>query len=291
MEKNVIIGTALKGHVRFAIANTGNIVEEARKAHEMMPTSLAALGRVLSVTALLGLRQKEEGETVTVSIDGGGPLGMVLACGDSDGNVKGFVQDNGIYLKYDNGKLAVGQAVGTKGYLRVTKNLKLKRNYTSQTELQSGEIGDDFAYWFMVSEQVPSVIAVGVLVDTDLSCKSAGALIIELLPGHTEEDIAYVEELSGKMRPISTVLAEDPDPEHYALSLFPEAEILERRTAQWRCDCSKDRFLQKLLTLPEKDLKELFEEGSFEVRCEFCGKAYRFEEADLKEYTDGMEDR
>ncbi|MBR2578428.1 MAG: Hsp33 family molecular chaperone HslO, partial [Erysipelotrichaceae bacterium] len=164
MESRVIIGTALDKHVRFYLGDTTRMVEDARKIHDCWPTSLAALGRVMSVTACMGLRQKEEGESVTATINGGGAIGTIMVTADNAGNVKGFVGDNHIYLKYnDSGKLAVGLAVGTDGYLKVLRSLKLKSDYTSQVALQSGEIGDDFAYYFSVSEQVPTIVSVGVL--------------------------------------------------------------------------------------------------------------------------------
>ena len=190
MENNVVIATALNEHARIYLFNSKEMVEEARKLHDLWPTSCAALGRTLAVTALMGLMQKDENETVTVTINGGGPIGTILCVANSAGKVKGFCGDPQIYQKYENSnKLAVGLAVGTDGYLKVTKNLKMKQNYTSQVKLQSGEIGDDFAYYFLLSEQVPTIVSVGVLVDTDCTVSSSGAMIIELLPDHKEEDI------------------------------------------------------------------------------------------------------
>ncbi len=281
MANNVVIASALNEHARIYLLDSKNIVEKAREYHDLWPTSCAALGRTLAVTALMGLMQKEEGETVTVTINGGGPIGTVLCVGDSDGHVKGFCGDPHIYQKYEGtNKLAVGLAVGTDGYLKVTKNLKLKQNYTSQVKLQSGEIGDDFAYFFLISEQVPTIVSVGVLVDTDCSVRSSGAMIIELLPGHSESDIEYLESL--KLEPISSVLAKDGDLHKYLFNLFPDAQILEERTAEYRCDCSRERFMRNLLTLPKKDLEELSEEDHLDIRCEFCNKNYRFNKDDIQ---------
>ena len=280
MNNNVLIAAALHSHARIYLFNSKEAVEEARKIHKLWPTSCAALGRTLSVTALMGLMQKEEGETVTVTINGGGPIGTILCVGDNKGHVKGFCGDPQIYETYpDSHKLAVGKAVGTDGYLKVTKNLKLKQNYTSQVNLQSGEIGDDFSYYFLISEQVPTIVSVGVLVDTDDTVKSAGAMIIELLPGHTEEDIEYLENLN--LKPISSVLASDPDIHHYLYELFPEAEILEERFVKYQCDCSRERFMAGLLTLPEKDLRELAEDEHIDITCEFCNKEYSFDKNDI----------
>ena len=283
MNKNVIIGTARNGKVRLYLADTRDLCEEARRVHDMYPTSLAALGRVLSVTGIMALMQKEEQEAVTVTINGGGPIGTVMAVGLPNGDLKGFVGDPHIYLKYnDSNKLAVGMAVGRDGYLKVTKDLKLKQNYTSQVSLQTGEIGDDFAYYFSVSEQVPTVVSVGVLVDTDSTCKSAGVMILELLPGHGEEDIVALEELTKRLRPISSVLAENNDLLAYAKSLFEDFVLLDEKELRYHCDCSKDRFLRNLLTLSKTDLEELLDEEGIDIRCEFCDKTYHFGKDDLE---------
>lgn len=277
---NTIIATALNDHVRVYLLNSKQIVEKARKLHDLWPTSCAALGRTLSVTGLMGLMQKDENEVVTVTINGNGPIGTILCVGQSNGLVKGFCSDPHIYQTYENThKLAVGLAVGTNGYLKVTKNLKLKQNYTSQVKLQSGEIGDDFAYYFSVSEQVPSIVSVGVLVDKDYSVKSAGALIIELLPNHSEEDIKYLENLN--LKPISSVLEENDDLHLYLNSLFNDAKILEERNIEYHCDCSRERFMRNLLTLPKKDLLEIGKDDHIDIKCEFCDKEYHFDSNDI----------
>lgn len=290
MKNNVIIATALHEHARIYLFNSKEVVEKARQLHDLYPTSCAALGRTLSVTALMGIMQKEEGEVVTVTINGGGPIGTILCVGDSAGKVKGFCGDPEIYQTYENThKLAVGLAVGTDGYLKVTKNLKLKQNYTSQVKLQSGEIGDDFAYYFSVSEQIPAIVSVGVLVDKDYSVKSAGAMIIELLPDHNEEDIQYLENLD--LKPISSVLAQDPDIHKYLSTLFTDYEILEERYVEYLCDCSRERFMRNLLTLPAKDLEEIAKDPNIEIKCEFCDKVYHFDENDIKTVLSYVSDR
>ena len=280
MKNNVLIATARKGHVRVSILNAREIVEKARTLHDLWPTSCAALGRTLAVTALMALRQKDDEEIVTVTINGNGPLGTILCVGQHNGQVKGFCGDPHIYETYPNThKLAVGKAVGTDGYLKVTKNLKLKQNYTSEVKLQSGEIGDDFAYYFLISEQVPSIVSVGVLIAEDDSVRSAGAMIIKLLPGHDEEDIRYLENLH--LEPISNVLSKEDDLLNYLNSLFTDLEVLQEEYVYYHCDCSKERFLRNLLTLPAKDLKEIAKEGKMEIKCEFCDKVYSFDEKDI----------
>lgn len=280
MKDNCIIATVLNEHARIYLLNSKDIVETARKYHDLYPTSCAALGRTLSVTSLMGLMQKDENEAVSVIINGNGPIGTIMCVSDCLGHVKGFCSDPHFYDIYeDSHKLAVGKGVGVDGYLKVIKDLKLKQSYSSQVELVSGEIGQDFAYYFSVSEQRPTIVSVGVLVDKDYSVKSAGALIIELLPGHSEEDIVYLESLD--LKPISGVLETNDNLEEYIHMLFKDAKILDTRTIEYYCDCSKERFMRNLLTLPKKDIEVLKEDGSIEIKCEFCDKVYRLEKEDI----------
>ena len=282
MESKIIIGTALNNHLRFYLGDTTKLVEDARNIHDCWPTSLAALGRVMSVTACLGLMEKEIDEPITTTINGGGSIGTIMACADCLGNVKGFVGDNHCYLKYnDSNKLAVGLVVGKNGYLKVLRNLKNKGQYTSQVPLVSGEIGDDFAYYFNVSEQRPNIVSVGVLVDTDYSCKSAGVLLLELLPDHTEEDICYLEDLTKRLEPISSIIEKNNNLNEYINSLFPDAKILEEHEVKYHCDCSKERFLASLLTLSKDDIKDLANDEKIEIKCEFCEKEYTYNKDDI----------
>ena len=281
MKNNVLIATALNSHVRVYLFNSKEVVEKARQLHDLYPTSAAALGRTLSITSLMGLMQKNDNEIVTVTINGGGSIGTVLCTANSKGEVKGFCSNPQIYLKNEKtGKLDVGLGVGTNGYLKVTKNLKLKQQYSSQVELQTGEIGDDFVYYFSISEQRPTIVSVGVLVDKDYSICSSGALIIELLPNHTEEDIQYLESL--KLRPISSVLRDNDNLYDYLNELFADIQILEEKYVCYKCDCSKERFMTNLITLPKKDINELLAEKKFEIKCEFCNSKYTFDEDDIK---------
>jgi len=271
MENNCLVALALNEHARIYLLNSKQIVQQAKKLHGLYPTSCAALGRTLSVTALMGLMQKDENEAVTVTINGGGSIGTILCVANCDGQVKGFCSNPEYYETYEGThKLAVGIGVGKDGYLKVEKNLKLKQAYTSQVKLQSGEIGDDFAYYFSISEQIPSIVSVGVLVNIDDNVKAAGAMIIELLPNHTEEDIVFLENL--KLQPISSVLDSNSDLKAYLNSLFTDALILEEKNVEYHCDCSKERFMRNFLTLPKKDLEEIAQDENVKVKCEFCEK-------------------
>ena len=270
-------------HVRILACTTTNLCEAARKQHDLWPTSAAALGRVMSVAAILGGMLKSEKEKVTVQINGGGAIGTIMADANHKGEVRGFVGDPHQYLKYnDSNKLAVGLVVGNQGYLKVIKDMGLKDQFAGQVELVSGEIGDDFAYYFTVSEQTPSAVSVGVLVDTDYSIKSAGAIILQIMPDALEEDIAACEKAVAALRPVSELVAEGKNAEDLVHECFADAEILSSSDLAWHCDCSKDRFKAALTTLDRKDLEDMLKEDhGCEVRCQYCNTTYQFDEHDL----------
>lgn len=284
MKDILVKGLALNGHARLYAVKTTKLCEDARLQHDLWPTSLATLGRIMSIGAIMGAMLKNDEEKIVIQINGHGPIGTCMVECKGNGDVKGFVGDNEIYLKYnDTNKLAVGMAVGKDGYLKITKDMGLKNNFTGQVELQSGEIGDDFAYYFTVSEQTPSVVSVGVLVDTDNSCKSAGGLLIQLMPDATEDDIVTIENAIKGLKPISTLIDEGNTPKMILKSLFDDVEILEEKEVRWHCDCSKDRFKAALTTLKEEDLLEMInEDHGCEVKCEYCNTLYQFTEEELK---------
>lgn len=280
----VLIGTALDDKVRIYCLNSTNLVEKTRLLHDLWPTASAALGRVESVVAIMASLLKGDDEKIVVSINGGGPIGTILVEAKGNGDIRGFVSNNEVYLKYDNfDKLAVGLAVGTDGYLSVSRNMGLKESFTSKVKLQTGEIGDDFAYYFAVSEQTLSVVSVGVLVEVDYSIKAAGGLLIQLLPNHTEETIIQVEELLKRLKPISSLIDEGYSSEEIMNDLFDDVRILGKKEIRWNCDCSKERFRAALSTLDVNDLKEMIKEDhGAHIKCEFCNSEYEFNEDDLK---------
>ena len=284
MKDTLIHAITANGHIRVLTCTTTQLAEKARQQHNLWPTSAAALGRVLTITSMLGCMLKSEKEKVTVQINGGGPIGTIMADGYSNGNVRGFVGDPEIYLKYnDTGKLAVGTAVGTDGYLKVIKNMNMKNDFTGQVELVSGEIADDFAYYFTVSEQTPSAVSLGVLVDTDNSVIAAGGMLVQIMPDATEEDIQRAEKVVSALHPVSELVKEGHDARALANMLFDDLEILEEKPLQWNCDCSKQRFKAALTTLDRKDLEDMLEQDhGCEVKCEYCNEKYQFTEDDLR---------
>lgn len=283
MKDTLIKAVACNRKIRVIACTTTQLCETARKQHDLWPTSAAAMGRVLSMAAMMGCMEKDEHQKITIQINGGGPIGTIMADGWGNGWVRGFVGDPHHYLKYnDSDKLAVGLIVGKEGYLKVTKNQSLKENFTSQVHLQSGEIGDDFAYYYTVSEQTPSAVSVGVLVDTDNSVIAAGGLIIQIMPDAQEADILKAEEVIRRLRPISSMVHQGMDAEAIARYCFEDIEILQSQPLMWHCDCSKERFNAALTTLKREDLEQMKQEDhGCEVKCEYCNKTYTFSEEDL----------
>ncbi len=281
MKDTCIKAYAYDKFIRIFACTSTNLVEEARKCHKTWPTSTAALGRFLTASAMTSLMYKS-GEHLTFLINGGGVIGeMVVEA--TYGTVKGSIQNPNVYQKYENGHLAVGTCVGTNGNLVCVKDLHMRDPFTSFSPLKSGEIGDDFTYFFANSEQIPSSVGVGVLVDTDSSVKAAGGFIIQVMSGCPEAVIDTLEARLKELKPISQMIEENYTPldiiKEIALDNY---EILEELPIEYKCDCSRERFKLKLESLGEKELEDIIEtEGHAEVLCHFCMKKYDFSKEDL----------
>lgn len=277
MKDEIVIAQALGGQVRIHAARTTVLADEARKAHHCLATSAAALGRVMSATAIMASDLKNPNEKIVSIMNGHGPAGTVLAQADGAGNVRGFIGDPNVYLVREDGHLAVGDAIGTNGTLTVTKDLGLKEPFTGVSAIQTGEVGDDFAYYFAISEQTPSIVGVGVLVDPDGSVSAAGGLIIQLLPGASEEAIEACEEVAKVLRPVSSLIEEGHDPEEIIRMYFPDAEVIGRKDVRWHCGCSHEKFADALKTLKESDLQEMIDDGKgAEIHCKYCNTYYHY---------------
>ena len=285
MKDELIIASAMSQKVRIHAAVTTGLCEQARKAHDMAPGSCAALGRTMSAAALIASDLKHPEEHVVVTIDGDGPAGKISVQADGAGNVRGYVNDPNVYFfRESDRKIDVAKVVGKNGTLTVSRDMGLKEPFTGVVNLQSGEIGYDFAYYFAVSEQTPSVVALGVLVDPDYSVRAAGGIFIQLLPGAEEEVVAKVEQIAAEMKPVSTYIDEGMDMESVVRLLFPDAVIMEKRDVRWYCDCTWERFADALMLLSEDDLNQMIEEDHrAEAVCRYCSKKYRYTEQDLKE--------
>lgn len=286
MEDYIVRATAANGFIRAFAAISTNTVEEARKIHGTTPVASAALGRMLTAGAIMGAMLKSEKDLITLQITGSGPLKGVLVTSDSKSNVKGYVvnPDADLPLKPD-GKLDVGNAVGA-GTLKIIKDVGLKDPYVGSIELISGEIADDLTYYFAQSEQVPSSVGLGVLVDTDCTIKHSGGFIVQLMPGADEEIIDKLEKKLMTIPYVTDMLNDGYSAEKILEAILGdlELEILEKSPMQYKCTCSKDRVEKAIISLGKKEISQIIEEDKkAELTCQFCGKVYNFNETELKD--------
>lgn len=277
----LVRGLARNGKIAFYIANTKNIVNEAHNLHQTTPTASAALGRLLTAGAIMGRMLKDDAK-LTIRINGGGPIGTVMVDANSNGEVRGFVYNPSVDLPLkENGKLDVGGAVGNNGYISVIKDLGIKDNFSSQSELQSGEIGEDLSYYYFISEQIPSIVGLGVLVDVDYSIKASGGYIIQLLPGSDEEDLEFLESLSLKYQSV-TDLMNKYSPEEIAKLMFGEDITYTKQDIKFHCPCSHEKFVLAVSTIAASDITQMIKEDKgCHITCEFCSKEYHLDENDL----------
>ncbi len=286
MKDYLIRGIDKSGSIRIFVATTTNMVEDARIAHNTSPTATAAFGRSLTAATMMGFMMKNEQDRFTFKIAGGGPLGTIMIVARNNGQVKGYVDNPYADVpSRADGKLDVGSLVGSNGAMTITMDLGLKEPYVGQSNLVSGEIAEDLAAYYMYSEQQPSAVGLGVLIDTDISVKAAGGYIIQLLPGVSDEDITKIETALSKIEPVSTLIDRGLSPEdimHELLEGF-EMEILDKIEVKYICDCSRDRIEGVLLSIGKKEIEDMIEEdGEAEVVCHFCNTKYHFSEEDLE---------
>jgi hsp33 protein len=269
----------------FAISST-HLVAEARERHRTLPVVTAALGRLLSAGAIMGSMMKGDKDIVTISLKGDGPAGYITVTADSHGHVKGFPGNPNVDIprKYA-GKLDVGAAVG-RGLLTVSYDLGLKEPYSGQVEIQTGEVAEDLAYYFTVSEQLPSAVGLGVMVDTDSSVKHAGGFIVQLLPDAPEDVIELLEKKLANLEPVTTMMEQGMTPEEMLLHIFEgvDIEFTERHDVKFYCDCSKEKVKRALAAISDKNLQDIVnDDEDIEVKCYFCNTAYKFSIADIKD--------
>lgn len=285
MKDYLVRAISRNGKVRaFAIKST-EVVEESRKRLDTWPVVSAALGRSLSAGAIMGAMLKGN-ERLTVIIKGGGPIGQIVVDANAKGEVRGYVTNPHIHFPLNAvGKLDVAKAVGTDGQLIVTKDLGLKDPYHGSVELISGELGEDFTYYFAKSEQTPSAVSVGVLVNPDNSIKAAGGFIIQLLPGLKEEEITQLEKRLAQIPPVSAMVDEGLSPEEilYAVLGKDDVEILDHLDIVFSCHCSIERMENALISLGEEELQSIIDEqGEAELTCHFCNEVYQADKPDLE---------
>lgn len=273
-----------QGLVRVSFINSRDIVQTAYEIHHTTPVMTAALGRTLTMLALIGSGMKSKEDTVSAFIKGDGPAGTIVCTADGNGRVKGCAANPFVDIPLKkNGKLDVGGAVG-RGMLSITMDLGLKEPYVGQVPLVTGEIAEDFTYYYAKSQQIPTAISLGVLVDTDYSVKQAGGLFVQLMPGCDEETAALIEENVKNLKPITTMLEEGASEDLIMASVFSGLfyKYLDDADYEYRCDCSREKIEKALISLGEAELLKMIEEDhGAEVTCRFCPEKYQFTEFEL----------
>ena len=286
MNDYIVRATAAQGQIRAFAATTREMVETARKAHNTSPVVTAALGRLLTGGAMMGVMMKGDKDVLTLQIKCDGPMHGLVVTADAKGNVKGYADQTDVMLPANaQGKLDVGGAVGS-GILSVIKDLGLKEPYVGQTQLQTGEIGDDLTYYFASSEQVPSCVGLGVLMERDNTVKRAGGFIVQLMPDATEEIIEKLEANLAQITSVTGLLDQGDTPEMILEKLLGnlDLEILDRLDTRFYCNCDKVRVGKVLISLGKKELQSMIDEGNeVQLNCHFCNTDYTFSVEELKE--------
>lgn len=280
--------------IKISAAITTDVVEEAAKIHKLSKTTSAALGRVLTAAAIIGSWQKNEKDSITLSINGNGPAGKIVATCKNDGYVKGYVTNPGADLptREADGKIDVAGIVG-EGNLTLVMDTGMKKPYTGTVNLTTGEIAEDLAVYFLQSDQVPSAVGLGVLVDVDYSIKAAGGFIIQLMPDATEEQISKLEENLKGLPSVTSILDEYHDAEKLIEILMKDIDfkILEKREITYKCNCSREKVEDAIVSVGPREIEEILrEDKKAEVSCYFCDKVYNFDESDLERMVKKSED-
>ena len=284
MKDYIVRATASNGQVRAFAAITREIVEEARQHHGTSPVATAALGRLLTAGTMMGSMMKNETDMLTLQVRGDGPIGGITVTADSKGDVKGYVENPDVMLPPKNGKLDVGGAVGI-GLLQVIKDMGLKEPYSGQTILVSSEIAEDLTYYFANSEQVPSSVGLGVLMEKDNTVKTAGGFIIQMMPFAEDATISQIEENLKHVTSVTELLDKGYTPEQLLEELLGNVglEITDTMPTRFYCNCSKERVEQAVASVGKKDIQEMINDGKpIEVKCHFCNTAYHYSVEELK---------
>ena len=282
----IVRATAADGQIRAFAATTRETVETARQDHNTSPVATAALGRLLTAGAMMGVMMKGDKDLLTLRIHAGGPLNGITVTADSHGNVKGYVGNPNVVIPANaRGKLDVAGAVGP-GFLNVIKDMGMKEPYSSQTMLQTCEIAEDLTYYFATSEQVPSSVGLGVLMNKDNTVKCAGGFIVQVMPFIEDEVLNKLEANIQKIQSVTSMLDNGHTPEQMLEQVLEglDLEITDTMPAQFYCNCSKKRIEKAIISIGKKEIQEMIDEGKeIEVKCHFCNTAYKYTVDELKE--------
>ena len=285
MADYIVRATAANAQIRAFAITSKDTVEQARSAHDLSPVVTAALGRLMTGAVMMGSMLKGEKDLLTLQINGRGPVRSLVVTADAGGHVKGYAGSPQAMMPPNSaGKLDVGGVIG-KGTLTVIKDMGLKEPYSSTVALQTGEIGDDLTYYFAASEQVPSVVALGVLMDRNNTVKQAGGFILQLMPFTEEAVIGALEKKLASLAPVTTLLEEGKSPEQILEEVLGDlgVEFTDRIPVSFYCNCSKERVEKVLTSLSREELKDLIDEGKdVELNCHFCNTDYTFSVEELK---------
>lgn len=291
MGKDILVKAVTKnGYMRIYAVDSREAVEKARAVHDLSPVSAAALGRCISAGLMMGAMLKGRDDSITVNFKGGGAIGSVLVVAKPDGTIKGYVDNPHVDLPLrSDGKLDVGGAVGRDGYLSVIKDLNMKNPYIGKVPIQTGEIGDDLAYYFMKSEQVPSVVGLGVLVDGSSMIRKSGGFIVQVMPECDDKALSVLENRIANISSVTSMLESGMTPEDiikFVMQDF-EVDILESTPVEYSCDCSRERMQNAVASLGRKEIQAIIDEqGEAEVVCHFCNTKHKFSKSDLEELLD-----
>ena len=291
----LVRAVAADGFIKIAAVKTTEMVERARLIHKCTPVISAALGRTMAATSMIGNMLKGDDESVTVRINGGGPCGSIVAVADSTGNVRAYAQNPYVNIPLKpNGKLDVGAAVGRDGTLTVIKDLGLKEPYSGQTNLITGEIAEDLTYYFAQSEQTPSSVGLGVLVDVDQTILASGGFLLQLMPNTDQKTIDQLEKNIKNFVGVTPYLSQGHSLEEMMDVLFEgfDHEVTDTMDVSWKCNCSFERGKEVLATLKREEIVNMIEEGKpVEVNCDFCQSHYRYDIEDLKEVLSHIDEQ
>ncbi len=281
MKDYLVKALAYDEHVRIYCVSCANTLNEIGNRFSYYPSPLDALGRVLSIGIMMGSMLKLK-ETITLKVEGNGPIGKIIVDADAHGNVRGYVDNPHCHFEYNDGRLNCKATIGDRGFISVIKDLKLKEPFIGSTPIISGEVGDDFAYYFMVSEQIPSAVGVGVLVNTESVATSCGGFIIQLMPNTPEDVISKLEERLKIIPSMSEMLNSGLTVEEIIHNIEENAQIIETMPVTFKCTCSKERFERGLISLGTKEIEDIInEDGKAETICHFCGNHYFFSKDEL----------